>query len=72
MVQYKLRIPNTEVADLHDDVSAYAVEHRVDPHLMPGFEPYVTTNTSSPVLYVAQLDESFFDEYPHWRQYIEQ
>lgn len=27
---------------------------------------------TSPVLYVAQLDESFFDEYPHWRQYIEQ
>ncbi len=26
----------------------------------------------SPVLYVAQLDESYFDEYPHWRQYIEQ
>ncbi|MGJ0522298.1 hypothetical protein ACR42A_01985 [Burkholderia gladioli] len=72
MVQYKLRILRSEVADLHDDVSAYAAEHRVDPHLMPGLEPMRTTNTSSPVLYVAQLDESFFDDYPHWRQYIEQ
>ncbi|MGS0982093.1 hypothetical protein [Burkholderia glumae] len=72
MVHYKLRIPNTEVADLHDDVSAYAAEYRVDPHLAPGFEPMRTTNTSSPLLYVAQLDESFFDEYPRWRQYIEQ
>ncbi|RQZ65112.1 hypothetical protein DF052_27005 [Burkholderia glumae] len=72
MVQYKLRIPNTEVADLHDNVSAYAAEYRVDPQLTPGVEPYVTTNTSSPLLYVAQLDEAFFDEYPRWRQYIEQ
>lgn len=72
IVEYKLRILRSEVADLHDDVSAYAAERRVDPHLMPGLEPYVTTNTSSPVLYVAQLDESFFDDYPHWRQYIEQ
>lgn len=72
MTQYKLRVLRTEVANLHDDVSAYAAERLVDPQLTPGFEPDVTTNTSSPLLYVAQLDESFFDEYPHWRQYIEQ
>ncbi|MBU9424470.1 hypothetical protein KTE97_18840 [Burkholderia gladioli] len=53
-------------------MSAYAAEHRVDPHLMPGVDPMQTTNTYSPVLYVAQLDESFFDDYPHWRQHIEQ
>ncbi|WP_186100338.1 hypothetical protein [Burkholderia gladioli] len=72
MVQYKLRILRSEVADLHDDVSAYAAERRVDPRLMPGVDPMQTTSTYSPVLYIAQLDESFFDEYPHWRQYIEQ
>ncbi|WP_186065225.1 hypothetical protein [Burkholderia gladioli] len=72
MILYKLRIPNIEIVDLRDDVSAYAAKHQVDPQLMPGVEPYMTTTGSSPVLYVAQLDESFFDEYPHWRQYIEQ
>lgn len=72
MVQYKLRILRSEVADLQDDVSAYAAERRVDPHLMPGVDSMQTASTYSPVLYVAQLDESFFDEYPHWRQYIEQ
>ncbi|WP_186100527.1 hypothetical protein [Burkholderia gladioli] len=61
MVQYKLRILRSEVADLHGDVSAYAAEHRVDPHLMPGVDSMQTTSTSSPVLYVAQFDESFFE-----------
>ncbi|AHI78510.1 hypothetical protein BTRA_3098 [Burkholderia thailandensis USAMRU Malaysia  len=71
MPAIKLRIPREDVFDFNDDLSAWSAAGGIAPHLMSGLEPYVTTNVSSPVLYVAELDESFFERYPRWRQFVE-
>ncbi|QVN18732.1 hypothetical protein [Burkholderia pyrrocinia] len=71
MPAIKLRIPREDVFDFRDDFTAWSASVGADPRLDPGFEPYVTTNMSSPTLYVAELDESFFEQYPQWRQFVE-
>jgi hypothetical protein len=43
-----------------------------DPRLTIVNEPGETTNTKSPVLYQVFVNESFFEQFPEWRPYIEQ
>ncbi|MFM0501855.1 hypothetical protein [Paraburkholderia caffeinilytica] len=72
MKQIRLRVPREEAADLPDDLTAWAAISGVDPGLTIANEPGITTNTSSPVLYLVYVSESFFDQFPEWRMYIEQ
>lgn len=67
-----LRVPREEAADLPDDLTAWASTSGVDPGLTIVNEPGMTTNTSSPVLYLVYVSESFFEQFPEWRMYIEQ
>ncbi|RQT69577.1 hypothetical protein DF029_21515 [Burkholderia cepacia] len=71
MPAIKLRIPREDAIEFNDDLSAWSAASGIDPRLAIGGEPYVTTNMSSPTLYVAELDESFFEQYPRWRQFME-
>ncbi|WP_175812972.1 hypothetical protein [Burkholderia contaminans] len=71
MPAIKLRIPREDAADFNDDLSAWSAASGIDPRLTIGGEPYITTNMSSPTLYVAELDGSFFEQYPKWRQFVE-
>lgn len=71
MPSIKLRIPRENVFEFNDDLSAWSAASGVDPQLTLGVEPHRTTNMSSPTLYIAQLDESFFEQYPRWRQFLE-
>ncbi|NPT37588.1 hypothetical protein [Paraburkholderia xenovorans] len=66
----KLRVPREEAADLPDDLTAWAAVSGVDPGLTLVNEP--TTNASSPILYLVYVSESFFEQFPEWRMYIEQ
>jgi hypothetical protein len=33
--------------------------------------PNLTTNTASPLTYICQIDDTFFDQYPKWRDYLQ-
>jgi hypothetical protein len=68
----RLRVPREEAADLPDDLTAWAAVSGVDPGLTIVNEPGMTTNTSSPVLYLVHVSESFFEQFPKRRMYIEQ
>ncbi|MGC2944202.1 hypothetical protein [Burkholderia ambifaria] len=71
MPAIKLRISREDVFEFNDDLSAWSVASGVDPRLTLGAEPYLTTTMLSPTLYLAELDETFFDQYPRWRQFVE-
>ncbi|WP_175761380.1 hypothetical protein [Burkholderia anthina] len=71
MPAIKLRIPQEDVFEFNDDLSAWAAANGVDPRLTLGVEPHQTTNMSSPTLYLAELDETFFEQYQRWRQFVE-
>jgi hypothetical protein len=68
----KFRVPREEAADLPDDLNAWASVSGFDPRLTIVSEPGMTTNSQSPVLYQAFVNESFFEQFPEWRVYIEQ
>ncbi|MFM0292789.1 MULTISPECIES: hypothetical protein [Paraburkholderia] len=72
MKPIKLRVPREESGDLLDDLTAWAAVSGVDPGLTIVNEPGLTTNTNSPILYLVYVSESFFDQFPEWRMYIEQ
>lgn len=72
MQPIKLRVPREEAADLADDLTAWAAASGIDPGLTTVNEPGMTTNASSPILYLVHVDESFFEQFPEWRMYIEQ
>lgn len=72
MKPIKLRVPREEAADLADDLTAWTVTSGIDPRLTSFHEPGVTTNLSSPVLYLVYVSESFFEQFPEWRMYVEQ
>lgn len=71
MNSIRLRIPREEAANLADDLTAWASSTGVDPGLAVLNEPSVTMNLSSPILYSAYVSESFFQQFPEWRMYIE-
>jgi hypothetical protein len=64
MPAIKLRFPREDVFAFNDDLTAWSSAGGIDPRLTLGVEPHRTTNKSSPTLYMAQLDESFFEQYP--------
>lgn len=68
----KLRIPRSEVVEFNDDLSAWSAQSGRDPRLTILSDLPKTTNSSSPTLYGAEVDESFFDQYPKWRQFVVQ
>jgi hypothetical protein len=67
----KLRVPREESGDLHDDLNAWASTSGIDPGLTIVNEPGMTANTRSPAVYLVYVSESFFDQFPEWRMYIE-
>jgi hypothetical protein len=69
---FKLRVPREEAADLSDDLTAWASVSGIDPRLTIVSEPWMTTNAKSPMLYQVFVNESFFEDFPEWRLYIEQ
>ncbi|MET3231358.1 UNVERIFIED_ORG: hypothetical protein ABIC54_003554 [Burkholderia sp. 1263] len=72
MKPIRLRVPWDEAGNLPDDLTAWASTSGVDPGLTIFNEPGKTTNTSSTTLYLVHVNESFFDQFPEWRMYIEQ
>lgn len=72
MEPIRLRVPREEAADLPDDLTAWAAVSGVDPGLTIVNEPGATTSADSPVLYLVYVSESFFEQFPEWRMYIEQ
>lgn len=68
----KLRVPHDQAPDFADDLTAWASSSGIDPRLTSGGEPWKTTNDASPVLYPVFVNESFFEQFPEWRIYIEQ
>lgn len=72
MKPIRLRVPREEAADLPDDLTAWASTSGVDPGLTVVAEPGMTTNANSPILYQIYVSESFFEDFPEWRMYIEQ
>ncbi|RZF26541.1 hypothetical protein EVC45_27605 [Paraburkholderia sp. UYCP14C] len=67
-----LRVPRDESDDLLDDLTAWASTSGIDPGLSTFLEPGAASNTSSPVLYQVYVSESFFEQFPEWRMFIEQ
>ncbi|MFL9859453.1 MULTISPECIES: hypothetical protein [Paraburkholderia] len=72
MKPIRLRVPREEITNFPDDLTAWASVSGVDPRLTLVSEPWLTTNTQSPVLYEVFVNESFFEQFPEWRMYIEQ
>ncbi|AOK00527.1 hypothetical protein WK24_12705 [Burkholderia vietnamiensis] len=70
MPAIKLRIPREDVFEFNGDLSAWSATSGVDPKLAVGTQMQ-TTNPSSPTLYLAFVDERFFEQYPRWRQFVE-
>ena len=72
MYPIKLRVPSGKAANFLDDLTAWAVSSGADPRLTSGGEFWKTTNDKTPILYEAFVNESFFEQFPEWRQYVEQ
>ncbi|HEX3634680.1 MAG TPA: hypothetical protein VHV99_04195 [Paraburkholderia sp.] len=71
MKSIKLRVPREESADLPDDLAAWARITGIDPGIAVISEPAATTDASSPILYEVYISESFFEQFPEWRMYVE-
>ncbi|WNC88885.1 hypothetical protein RI103_14460 [Paraburkholderia sp. FT54] len=72
MKPIKLRVPREEAADLPDDLTAWASVTGIDPGLTVLSEVGAMANSDSPVLYQIYVSQSFFEQFPEWRMYIEQ
>ncbi|MCC8404475.1 hypothetical protein LJ655_21765 [Paraburkholderia sp. MMS20-SJTN17] len=72
MTPIKLRVPCDEARDLLDDLTAWASTSGIDPGLSTLGESGVPSNTGSPILYEVYVSESFFEQFPQWRTFIEQ
>lgn len=70
MSAIKLRISREDVFEFNDDLSAWSATSGIDPKLAVAPQMQ-TTNHSSPTLYLAIVDERFFEQYPRWRQFVE-
>ncbi|APA89643.1 hypothetical protein BJG93_29600 (plasmid) [Paraburkholderia sprentiae WSM5005] len=71
MKPIRLRVPSDEAADLLDDLTAWASTSGIDPGLSMFSQSGTTSNTSSPILYHVYVSESFFEQFPGWRMFIE-
>ncbi|RQQ54275.1 hypothetical protein [Burkholderia stagnalis] len=70
MPAIKLRIPREDVFEFNGDLSAWSAASGVDPQLTIPTQMQ-TTNPSLPTLYLAFVDERFFEQYRRWRQFVE-
>ena len=72
MQPIKLRVPRDDVSNLLDDLTAWASTSGIDPGLSTFSDSGITSNASSPILYQVYVSESFFEQFPEWRTFIEQ
>jgi hypothetical protein len=72
MKQIRLRVPREEAVDLADDLTVWTSSSGIDPGLTIANEPAIAADSGSPVLYLVHVNESFFEQFPEWRMYIEQ
>ncbi|MFT4068963.1 hypothetical protein [Paraburkholderia sp.] len=72
MEPINLRVPRESAADFADDLTAWASTTGIDPCLTIADESGTATNLSSPLLYQVFVSESFFEQFPEWRMYVEQ
>jgi hypothetical protein len=72
MIPIKLSIPRAEATHFSHDLTAWACVNGIDPRLTIVNETWKTTNNNSPFRYQMLVNESFFEQFPHFRQYIEQ
>jgi hypothetical protein len=71
MKPINLRVPREEAPDFADDLTAWANTSGVDPGPTIVGEPGAATDTGSPILYRVYVSQSFFEQFPEWRMYIE-
>ncbi|MDR7008979.1 hypothetical protein [Paraburkholderia strydomiana] len=67
-----MRLSLTLAPDFVEDLTAWANAGGIDPHLSIIGGLGGTTDKGSPILYEVHANESFFDQFPEWRIYIEQ
>ncbi|WCM18287.1 hypothetical protein NDK50_12485 [Paraburkholderia bryophila] len=67
----RLRVPREKAADLPDNLAAWAVATGIDPGLDVTNELDASTGAEMPILYKLYVSESFFEQFPQWRMYIE-
>lgn len=67
-----LRLSLIQAPDFVEDLTAWANAGGMEPHLAIIEGLGATADQSTPVLYQAQVNETFFDQFPDWRMYIEQ
>jgi hypothetical protein len=72
MQQITFKIPDARKFQFADDLTAWAKASYKDARLITGdaANPYETTTMGSPLVYTCNIDETFFEIYPEWRQYI--
>lgn len=68
----RLRVPREEASDFADDLTAWASAIGVDPAPTVVGETRAPTETGSAVLYQVYVNNSFFEQFPEWRMYIQQ
>ncbi|MFM0328155.1 hypothetical protein [Paraburkholderia strydomiana] len=67
-----MRLSLIQAPDFVEDLTTWANAGGIDPHLSVIGGLGATTDKRSPILYQAHVNESFFDQFPEWRIYIEQ
>ncbi|WP_168794437.1 hypothetical protein [Paraburkholderia aromaticivorans] len=72
MKPIKVRVPREEAPDFADDLTAWSSATSVDPSPMVVGDAGTAGNTSSPIRYQANVSQSFFEQVPEWRMYVEQ
>ncbi|MBB5405381.1 hypothetical protein QF000_000132 [Paraburkholderia atlantica] len=72
MKPIKLRVSRDEAGNLLDDLTAWASTSGIDLGLSTFSTPHTLSSTNSPVVYHVYVGESFFEQFPEWRMFIEQ
>jgi len=72
MKPIRLRVPRQEAGELLKDLTAWASVSGVDPGMTVSSPPEFAENSGLPILYEVYVSESFFEQFPEWRTYIEQ
>ncbi|MBT2792731.1 hypothetical protein [Paraburkholderia strydomiana] len=67
-----MRLLLTQAPDFVEDLTAWANSGGMDPRLSVIAEPGATSQKNSPIAYQVHVNDSFFDQFPQWRMYIEE
>lgn len=65
-------VPDDEKFDFTRDITAWEKVSGKDARLTLGTDFPKTSTKGSPIIYICQIDDTFFEQFPEWRQYIEQ